>query len=352
MRPRASLTIPVGLALLLTSVLAAPVAGSPGEAAAAARAEHQRIVAYWTPERMASAKPRDLQLAGSPIIPNAKPPGTPGGGGGGGGGDGDGAVKGASWTKGGDVLKKTGKVYFTLSGGNWQCSGSTTTDGNRAGYSLVLTAGHCAVDETTGAFATNWLFIPDWDSKPASFSTACNSGATAYGCWTASALVVHAGFRYAGGFNTQAISYDWAFAVVGPGGYGGTQLDALGAFGIQFSGVSSGDRLAAFGYPAAGKYKGNDLVWCAGDIFQDPYNSAGSTWGMACDMTGGSSGGPWLAGFNESNGSGGTQSSLNSYGYSSLKGYMFGPKFNSATESTYNAAKNATTSNVTVGTAP
>jgi hypothetical protein len=215
----------------------------------------------------------------------------------------------------------------------------------------VLTAGHCAVDETNGAFATNWMFMPDWDAQPATFSTACSG--TLYGCWTATALVVHYGFAHAGGFNEQATTHDWAFAVVGDGGKNNSQLDALGAFGIQFSGVSSGNRLAAFGYPAGGKYSpGNDLTYCAGAIFQDQYN-ANKTWGMPCDMTGGSSGGPWLAGFNESDGSGGTASSLNSYGYTQgfLKNNMYGPKFNANTQATFTAAKTAN-SNTVVGTAP
>ena len=61
---------------------------------------------------------------------------------------------------------------------------------------------------------------------------------------------------------------------------------------------------------------------------------------MACGMTGGSSGGPWLKGFSEATGSG-TLNSLNSYGYSGLKN-MYGPKFNGNTQAVYNAANSAT----------
>ena len=347
MRPRVFITAAAGAALMLVSLIATPVAGSSGAAAAAAQAEHDRIVAYWTPARMAAAIPRDLRVAGSPVIPAAKGgiPGPPGGGGGGGGGS---DVAGASWTKGGAVLLKTGKVYFSLSGGNWQCSGSVVSD-STSGRSLVLTAGHCAVDETNGSFATNWLFMPDWDASPASWNTACTG--TLYGCWTATALVVHYGFAHAGGFNKQATTHDWAFAVVGNGGKSNGQLDTtVGSFGIQFSGVSSGDRLDAFGYPAAAPYSGNDLTYCAGSIFSDQYNG-NATWGLGCNMTGGASGGPWLAAFNEGDGSGGTASSLNSYKYSNDKNHMYGPKFNSNTSATYTAAKTASV-NTVVGTSP
>ena len=327
MRPRSPLAIAIGLALILVPLIVAP---------ASARSEHDRIVAYWTPERMASAKPRDFVRDGARFVPRARP-GTGGG------------VTGNSWTGGGDVPDQTGKVYFSLSGGNWQCSGSVVNDG-RSNVSLVLTAGHCAVDETTGAFATNWMFMPNWDADPATFATACDDNATLYGCWTAQAIVVHAGFRFAGGFNDQAVQYDWAFAVVPAGGESNTQLDAtVGSYPIQFSNVAAGNRLASFGYPAAGKYKGNDLTWCAGNIFTDEFSDV-DTWGMVCGMTGGSSGGGWLKGLNETTGIGGTLSSLNSYGYSGVKN-MYGPQFNANTQATYNAA-NAATGNTTVGTAP
>jgi hypothetical protein len=338
------LTIASGLALVLVAFAATPVAGSSGAAAAAAKAEHDRIVAYWTPARLASAVPRERQFAGSPIRPNAKPPGTPGGGGGGGGTGGD--VTGASWTNGGPILDLTGKVYFSLSGGNWQCSGSIVTDSNRPSYSLVLTAGHCVSDESTGQFATNWMFIPNWDSDPASFSTACNSGTTLRGCWTASALVAHDGFINAGSFNQSALTHDWGFAVVGQGGYSNTQLDALGSLGIQFS-LSNGTRVDSFGYPAARPYSGNDLTYCAGNVFQDA-GTGNATWGLNCNMTGGSSGGPWIAGFSESSGSGGNATSVNSYKYNGDKNHMYGPKFNANTSATWTAAKSATNSNVIV----
>ena len=49
-----------------------------------------------------------------------------------------------------DPQAATGKVYFEMGGGAWICSGAVATD-SRTGYSLVLTAGHCAVDADTGS---------------------------------------------------------------------------------------------------------------------------------------------------------------------------------------------------------
>jgi hypothetical protein len=57
-------------------------------------------------------------------------------------------------------------------------------------------------------------------------------------------------------------------------------------------------------------------------------------------MTGGSSGGPWLAGFNTSTNDG-SASSLNSYGYKGVT-KMYGPKFNAKTMAVFNSALLAT----------
>ena len=326
--------IRVGLATLAILALL-PLAAAPAMARDVAQAEHDRIVAHWTPERIANATPRDVIKHGStfdvakPDAGKPKPP-PPGGGGAGGG-----SVRGASWNAGGPILAKTGKVVFTMDGSDWICSGTVVDDGGRANYSMVLTAGHCAIDETNGTFATNWMFIPAFDTKP---TYTCS--ASLYGCWTAVALVVRNEFATAGDFNNTAVANDWALAIVGTGSKGG-QLDAtVGSYPLGFSGVATGNKLYAFGYPAAGKYHGSDLVYCAGAIGQDS-QAANLTWSMPCDMTGGSSGGPWLSGFVEATGAG-TLGSLNSYGYGNTA-VMYGPKFNSRTQATYNAALTATT---------
>jgi V8-like Glu-specific endopeptidase len=249
------------------------------------------------------------------------------------------------------VLKLTGKVWFHIAAGphpgDYICSGSVITD-SRSGNSTVLTAGHCAFDQDSGAFVTNWEFIPNFDANPT--YTCAN---TTYGCWTATALVIHYGFRYAGAFNTQAITHDWAFAVVGAGGKtGAAQLDTTvgGSYGITLG--ASSTRLEAFGYPAASPYRGSDLTWCAGPVATDASTLTGSTWGMACNMTGGSSGGPWLIGLDETNGTGGSVASLNSYKYSNDSSHMYGPVFNANTQDTLNLALSSTSGNRVAGNQP
>jgi hypothetical protein len=325
-RIRASVAI-IALAALL------PLAAAPVAARDTAKAEQDRTIAYWTKERIAKAIPRDFEKSGSAykLNPKAKLANPLAGGGG---------VTGASWTAGGPILARSGRVVFTMAGSDWICSGAVVDDGARSGYSLVLTAGHCAIDETTGTFATRWTFIPAFDTAP---SYDCASTSRPYGCWTATALVVRQEFATAGSFNDTAVTNDWAFAVIGPAVKTGAQLDTMvGTYPIGFSGVSTGNELYAFGYPAAGPYHGKDLVYCAGAIIEDA-NTSNLTWGMPCNMTGGSSGGPWLSNFESGTT---TLSSLNSYGYSG-QSVMYGPKFNTRTSDTWAAAKTAT-SNRTV----
>ena len=72
----------------------------------------------------------------------------------------------------------------------------------------------------------NWMFIPAFDTAP---TYTCS--ASAYGCWTAVGLVVHNQFATAGSFNDQAVTNDWALAIVGPGGKSG--IDAARLDGRQ-----------------------------------------------------------------------------------------------------------------------
>ena len=299
------------LALLLPAGAAAHDPGAAGQS------ERARILAYWTPGRIASAIPRDfVRDAGGRLVPRAKP-----------GGDTSGAVKGASWTGNGIVEKQSGRILFTMGGVNYICSGSVVADGSTSnGYSTVLTAGHCVWDAVDG-WATNWLYIPDFDDAPT--YTCAN---TFYGCWTATRLAAHDRFVTAGGFNDQAVEVDFAFARVEGGGKlpaDDLELDAVtGGYDLKIGGVALSDTLWAFGYPAAGKYKGKDLTYCKGTLVNDPYGA--NTWGMACNMTGGSSGGPWLADTTNPGTIPGRVASLNSYGYTGLT-YMFGPKFTADT---------------------
>lgn len=311
---RSLIAMPVLMAAVAMLVVTAAHAAPPTDPG---RSEHERIVRYWTPDRAERARPREIER-NVPLDPQAKP---------GSGGSSSGST-GAYWSGGGLVKKTTGRVLFTLSGTDYVCSGSVVADA-RIDASLVLTAGHCVFDDAKDAFATNWLFVPDYET-----GRTFNCAVTAYGCWTAQALVTTAAW------GNSDFNEDYAFAIMGPGGKdGATQLDtAVGTQAITFTVSPVGQSIYAFGYPAAQKYNGQRLAYCNGTAITDAYGSTDG--GLACDMTGGSSGGPWFTGFNPATGAG-TLTSVNSFKYRGLSTYMWGPFFDSYGASTYSAAQTA-----------
>ena len=141
-----------------------------------------------------------------------------------------------------------------MGGSDYICSGSVVDSGNDATYSTVLSAGHCVFDAVDG-WATNWMYIPDFDDAP---TYTCAS--TFYGCWTADRLAAHTDFVNAGGFNDQAVAVDFAFARVGLGGKGATgtlDLDAVtGGYGLKTSGVGLADQALGVRLPGGRPVQG------------------------------------------------------------------------------------------------
>ncbi len=327
-RPSIRTLVPLVMLALLASA-SDTLANGPGAVPeAAATAEQARIEAYWTSERLANAIPRDYIIADG--IGEARAPLSAAA---------VDAVSGASWTGGGAINQRSGKVFFTFDPGatpgqaDYVCSAAILRDGGSAANSLVLTAGHCAYDRATGSFATNWIFIPDWDSDPV-----FNCGSVTYGCWWARALVIRGEYVDSPDLSAS-IEHDYAIAVVGPGGKANTQLDALGSYPLRTSDTTAEDAVHVFGYPADTPYTGDDLVYCAGGLGErylgPPYSF--NIWSKACDMTGGASGGPWLLGsVNPSDGSGDlvSVSSVRSLSTPTL----FGPKFDGRIRAAYTTA--------------
>ena len=299
----------------LALALAAPATAKSSPQARASggqSAEHRRVVAYWTPARMAAAKPRDIVVPlGTKPQAKAKPT-RPGGGT----GSPSASSLGASWTFGGDVVQTTGKVFFTMGGANYVCSGSLVQSGTV--NQVVSTAGHCVHEgDGSGAagYATNFLFRPGW------------TGATTAPKYTAVPGELHATTNWqARGAANQAYPDDAAFVRVT--GTGVTTTPPT----VSFTSGSGNRQVYSFGYPAAQKYKGNTLTYCSG-ITSFAYDGE-NTLSIGCDMTGGSSGGPWFESFT---GSRGVQTSVNSYGYSGVT-RMFGPVFDAQEKAAFDAA--------------
>ncbi len=309
----------------MITILAATVAfaakpGDPG------KSKHDQTVEYWTPDRVANAKPREISPDGKPAAADPqKAPNKPSSGG----------TTGSSWNNGGLVMKTEGKVLFTMAGVDYVCSGTVVQD-SRLTQSMVLTAGHCVYDQTDG-WAYNWMFMPDFDAAPSQYSNGSfNCAILPYGCWTTDFLVTSTGWA-AGSFNE-----DYGFAVINSSGHTDLLENVVGAQAISFTGVRPAS-VYAFGYPQASPYNGSDLVYCNGKTVADGWGGSTDS-GLNCNMTGGSSGGGWFSPFNASTGAG-TLVSVNSfkYTYGPYSKDMFGPLFDSDTQNTYNAANTVTT---------
>ncbi|MET8682383.1 peptidase [Streptomyces sp. NPDC004647] len=304
----------------------APAAPAPAPAAvhtaAASATAQQKVSAFWTAERMRKATPLDLFDVAPGALSAPKPggeistvaPTSPSA-------DRPAArtqafpQAGGAWTGGGSVVTTSGRVFFSYQGRTASCSGDAVTSQNA---STVITAGHCVKLE--GNWHTNWVFVPGY-----------HDGQTPYGTWTAAKTMSTPQWTA-----SEDINYDVGVAVVNP--LNGKKLtEVVGAQGLQFNGGYN-KAMYAFGFPAAAPYDGSKLIYCSGNTSKDFLFS--NDHGMGCNMTGGSSGGPWFASFNEATGTG-LQASVNSFGYTFLPNRMFGPYFGAEVKSLYEQAQTA-----------
>ncbi|RSS61342.1 serine protease [Streptomyces sp. WAC06614] len=311
-RTAASVLLAAGALVAGVLTAAAPsVAATASEGGASFRPSQTQ--GFWTPERMRAATPLDLTAApgaggravattGTPttVAPTAaaSPTAFP--------------QAGGAWTGGGAVVRTSGRVFFTFGDRTASCSGDSISSANG---STVITAGHCV--KYQGSWHTNWIFVPAYDN-----------GNAPYGQW--SATKTSATDQWAAG---EDMNFDVGFAVVAP--QNGKKLsEVVGAQGITFNGGYN-KRMYAFGFPAAAPYDGTKLVYCSGNSGKDFLLTKDHS--LGCNMTGGSSGGPWFQDFNESTGLG-NQVSVNSFGYTFLPNRMYGPYFGNEVKATYDKA--------------
>ncbi|MDQ0942815.1 serine protease [Streptomyces sp. V1I1] len=312
---------PAGILLTVATLLAGALSATAADAAPAPSPaptvfKQQQTQGFWTAERMRNATPLDLlpltrdglKALGTPkrggketaIPPTAvSPTAFP--------------QAGGPWTGGGAVVKTSGRVFFSFQGRTASCSGNSVTSQNG---STVITAGHCV--KYQGSWHTNWVFVP-----------AYNNGQAPYGQWSATKT-----FSTDQWVASEDINYDVGAAVVAP--LGGKKLaETVGAQGLSFNGGYN-KAMYAFGFPAASPYDGTKLIYCSGNSSKDFLFSKDHS--LGCNMTGGSSGGPWFTSFSEATGTG-LQASVNSFGYTFLPNRMFGPYFGNEAKAVYDKAQ-------------
>ena len=221
--------------------------GTTGGGAVAAG---QRAAAvYWSPARMTAA----ARAAGSAVTWLS----------------GNTAGRGLRWAHGGAVTRSLGKVFFTLRGTDYACSGAAV---DSAHADVVLTAAHC-VSDGAGHLATHWVFVPGY-----------RDGTAPYGVYAARRFFVSPGWP-------ASEPDDIAFVQVNKALPGGLPA--------AFTGRPPAEGTYVFGYPAESPYSGQYPDYCAG---REAAARGGSA--LPCSMTAGDSGGPWLTGFRPRPGTG------------------------------------------------
>ncbi|WP_433179774.1 trypsin-like serine peptidase [Actinoallomurus sp. CA-150999] len=307
-----------------------------GPAAVQYADDDAKAAAYWTPERMKAAKPladeagsaaeRTLSATAQPkggapvtldpVLPSAAATRTTSG------GVSAAGKKQATWKRGGLVAKTAGKLFGKGDGGSGFVASAnvvTSKDGD-----VALTVAH-ALRTPTGKWTTNLVFVPGY-----------KNGKAPYGKFAVRRAFVPGEYmkKDSAGKWVKDRRYDFGAIVLKPLKNRKIQ-SVVGGQGIAFN---TPDRPTGylFGYPANGN-KGQTLQYCSGAQVTDP--TGVMPHGMACDMNGGSSGGPWLKKFNVTKGSGYQISVHAAHTPKSLISY--GPYFGASVLATFRAAEKA-----------
>ncbi|KNB51520.1 trypsin-like serine peptidase [Streptomyces caatingaensis] len=242
------------------AALAAPAGAGTAQVAYTAAAR-KHALAYWTPERM---RRTDLSVDLGRTGPRATP-----------------------WK--GVAMKTVGKLYFVnAKGADTWCTAAAVRSGNR---STVMAAAHCVrLSASPANTYTDLVFVPGYDRKDQ----------RPYGVFPVRATVTPASWAAEGRTDIAALTVDPVRRT--------RLVDAVGGQNVAF-GRKPGGKVTAFGYPASRPERGQRLLACTGTAKAAP----GDEQSVPCDMTGGASGGPWLAGLDARTGIG-TLVSVNSHG--------------------------------------
>lgn len=298
----------VALATLVIIAAASPAPASGPDVASRAVAQvPAEVREYWTPARMRAAEPAALQFSAAGTRSNR-------------------AARARAVETGGDhtdfPTRAHGRIFFTIQGGSdpgdFVCSGTVA---DSPAQTIVWTAGHCVNDaEFGGGFATNWTFVPGY-----------RHGQRPFGTWFARELYTTRGWR-----DNINIRLDLGAAAVSRDGQGRGIEDVVGGLELAF-GRPRDQLFTAFGYPTIPtlfrpEFDGERLWSCTSPRTADdnPPGSGPAPMRIDCDMTGGSSGGSWVAG--------GRIQSVTSYAYARDFTHLYGPYQGSIAEDLFAAA--------------
>jgi len=246
------------------------------------------------------------------------------------------------------VENAVGRILFFFDTNFYVCSGTVLKD-DTSDRSIVLTAAHCAYQASSsgGRFAEHALFIPDQGDTTAGVSNEICSD-DPLGCWIPAFAVVH--YEWTTKTFPDSVPWDYAYYVI-PNepsvhmeGFMHREkpdlskiLDELvEPLPIDFNWMHSsratnrpvGEFTTGLGYSIN---RDPSFRYCATSMgTKFGIETYENLWLGTCEMSGGSSGGPWLK--DTASDGRGTIISLNSWGYASVSG-MGGPNFATASGS-------------------
>ncbi len=201
---------------------------------------------------------------------------------------------------------EAGKVFFDSPEGTMVCSATVVKDPAHPGKSnMVWTAGHCVHAGKSGGWYRNIAFVPSYNDSGLSdqeLQTATKEQVAPYGVWWGDwARTSDQWIAQGGQTGGDGASYDFAVIHVTPedGGSGKSLEETVGsALPVDFNApaVPKVNSITATGYPAAKPFDGQKLYQCQDKPGRLSINASDPTmYRIGCTMTGGSSGGGWVA---------------------------------------------------------
>lgn len=199
----------------------------------------------------------------------------------------------------------SGKVFFDGPEGSMVCSATVVKDPAHPGKSnMVWTAGHCVHAGKAGGWYRNIAFVPSYNNagKPAAeLKGAPREQVAPYGVWWSDWAQTSDQWIASGGPTGGAgAPYDFAVLHVTPEKGGGKSLEeTVGtALPVEFNApaVPKVAGITATGYPAAAPFDGQKAFQCTDKPGRLALTQADPVmYRIGCTMTGGSSGGGWVA---------------------------------------------------------
>jgi V8-like Glu-specific endopeptidase len=214
-------------------------------------------------------------------------------------------------------LSTVGKLFMrSASGMNMVCSGTSIISNNR---STVDTAGHCLY--WNREWVQTVIFCPLYDN-----------GNIPFGCWAATDLEVPSDWLDA---RPNDLHHDFGMAVVAANGQERLS-DLVGSAGWAYN-QRIEQPFYAYGYPAAYPFDGQTRQSCAeGSTGRSWQHAGGTVISIPCNMTGGSSGGPWYM----KQGNNWYVNGHNDFISSLMPKHMFSPYYDDTWHALYEKAQN------------